>query len=267
MRAGGGQLCRIVKTPAETYGDIADKAETIGNYSWKKTLFASFKGGCYVGMAGLLSIGITGNMGSTNLSLQRFVFAALFPVNLLLVLQTACQLFTGNTATMTIGMIEGRTTWKKFARNWVFSYIGNVLGCGSLAVLTWYTGLLSSGTASMALNTAVAKCSYTFGHTVVKAVMCNWLVCMAVYLATSAQDLGGKMVGIWFPISMFVAIGFEHSVANMFTLPAGLLAGAPLTITDVILKNLIPVTIGNIIGGAVIVGMGFALSFGKWQKW
>jgi len=90
---------------------------------------------------------------------------------------------------------------------------------------------------------------------------------MAVYLATSAQDLTGKMVGIWFPISMFVAIGFEHSVANMFTLPAGLLSGAPLTIKEVFMKNLIPVTIGNIIGGAGIVGIGFALTFGKWTKW
>merc|ERR1712014_396640 len=96
--------------------------------------------------------------------------------------------------------------------------------------------------------------------------MCNWLVCMAVFLATSAIDLAGKMVGIWFPISMFVAIGFEHSVANMFLLPAGLLAGAPITIWDAIVKNMIPVTIGNAIAGSAVIAGGLSLLHGRLGK-
>merc|ERR1712206_48333 len=86
---------------------------------------------------------------------------------------------------------------------------------------------------------------------------------MAVWLATQAQDLTSKMVGIWFPISMFIMIGFEHSVANMFVLPAGLLSGAPLTVADTLWKNLLPVTIGNLIAGTIVIGAGFCFAFGR----
>merc|ERR1711871_1868780 len=96
--------------------------------------------------------------------------------------------------------------------------------------------------------------------------MCNWLVCMAVFLAGASCDMAGKMVGIWFPISTFVAIGMEHSVANMFLLPLGILAGADLTIGEAIVKNMIPVTIGNAIAGALIVGCGYSYSFGALGK-
>lgn len=260
-------VARLILTPEETYWEIVKTAQKRSKLSWKKTLFASFMGGCYVGMAGLLSLAISGNMGSTSISMHKIVFASLFPVNLLLVLQSGAQLFTGNVATMTVGIIEGKVTWRQLLKNWSVSYLGNVIGCGFMALVAWYTGLLYSGTANLALDTTLAKCSSSFGQAFVKAVMCNWLVCMAVYLATSAQDLAGKMVGIWFPISMFVAIGFEHSVANMFILPAGLLSGAPLTILDILLKNMIPVTLGNILGGSVIVGVGFALTFGSWRNW
>merc|ERR1712216_497275 len=104
------------------------------------------------------------------------------------------------------------------------------------------------------------KCSGTIGQTMMKAVLCNWLVCLAGFLATSAYVLAGKMVGIWFPISTFVAIGFEHSVANMFILPLGIFAGVNLSHWTIWTKNLIPVTIGNFIAGALIIGAGFSFA-------
>ena len=140
------------------------------------------------------------------------------------------------------------------------------LRLSSHAIALGYTladaGLLVGGTKDLAVGTVLKKCGSSFGPTVVKAIMCNWLVCMAVWLAGSANDLAGKMVGIWFPISTFVAIGLEHSVANMFLLPLGLLGGAQVSITDVIFKNLIPVTIGNAIAGALVVGAGYSYAFG-----
>ena len=99
-----------------------------------------------------------------------------------------------------------------------------------------------------------------------KAILCNWLVCLAVWLAGAANDMTGKMVGIWFPISTFVAIGFEHSVANMFLLPLGLLQGAKVSVADVVLKNMIPVTIGNAIAGALVVAAGYSYAFGNLGK-
>merc|ERR1711988_1906886 len=91
---------------------------------------------------------------------------------------------------------------------------------------------------------------------------CNWMVCMAVFLSGQAQDMTGKMVGIWFPISCFVAIGFEHIPANMYMIPLGLLAGADVTIAEVIWKNFIPTTLGNIFAGSIIVACGYSYSFG-----
>jgi formate/nitrite transporter len=255
-----------VLTPAATFQALVSKGEANAKLSNAKTLFASIMGGCFVGMGGLLSVSIAGSMpgvAATNPGLVKLMFAALFPVNLLLVLQTGSQLFTGNTATMSSALIEGKIGFKSLARVWSVSYLGNIIGCGAFALLTAYTGLLSYGTADLAVATVVKKCAMGFWPTFTKAVLCNWLVCLAVFLATQAQDMAGKMVGIWFPISTFVAIGFEHSVANLFLLPLGLLAAAPLTMGQAIVKNLIPVTLGNAFAGAVIIGAGFSFAFGK----
>merc|ERR1711904_733932 len=102
--------------------------------------------------------------------------------------------------------------------------------------------------------------------TFVKGIGCNWMVCMAVFLSGQAQDMAGKMVGIWFPISCFVAIGFEHIPANMYMIPLGLLAGADVTIWEVVWKNFIPTTLGNIFAGSLIVACGYSYSFGALGK-
>ena len=258
-------LSSLVMSPKDTFEAMVSKGVANSKMSNLKTLVASTIGGAYVGMGGLLSVAICGAMpgvAATNPGLVRLMFAALFPVNLLLVLQTGGQLFTGNTATMSSAYIEGKIPLKSVARSWGISYVGNIIGCGLFACMAMYTGILS-GCADLAVATVMKKCAAGFMPTFVKAVMCNWLVCLAVFLATQAQDLAGKMVGIWFPISTFVAIGFEHSVANLFLLPLGLLAAAPLTLGDVIIKNLIPVTLGNAFAGAVIIGGGFSFLHGK----
>lgn len=253
----------LVQSPPETFATVVAKGEANSKMSNLKTLWSSFMGGCYVGMSGLLSLCIAGNLFAGNPTAQTVIFASLFPINLLLVLQSGGQLFTGNTANMSMAFYENKIPFSRVLNNWVVSWIGNLLGCGSLALAASYCGLFTAGTADMAIRVIIKKTSFTFGQTVVKAIMCNWLVCMAVWLATSAQDLASKMVGIWFPISMFIMIGFEHSVANMFMLPAGLLSGAPVSIATAWWKNLLPVTIGNLIAGTVIIGAGFSFAFGK----
>lgn len=263
LRRRVGEQVAMVQTPPQTYQALAEKGEANGNMSALKTLHSSAMGGAYVGMSGLLSLVIAGNLVPGNLTAQIVTFAALFPINLLLVLQSGGQLFTGNTATMSMAYFEGKITLRQVIRNWLLSYCGNIFGCCALAFVASYLGLFQAGTKDLAMRVVMRKCSSTFGQAVVKGMMCNWLVCMAVWLATSAQDLTSKMVGIWFPISMFIMIGFEHSVANLFILPAGLLAGSPLSVGDVLLKNLLPVTIGNALAGVIIIGAGFSFAFGK----
>lgn len=261
-----GEPGGLVETPQETYDSLVKKGEGNANSSVLRILHSSFMGGCYVGLSGLLSLTIAGNLMAPSVAATKMVFAALFPINLLLVLQTGAQLFTGNTATLTMALLEGKATSSQLLKVWGVSILGNLLGCLSIAWVANYTGLLAGGTAGLAAKITEYKCSYTFFQTLVKAIMCNWLVCMGVWLSTSAKDLTGKMVGVWFPISMFVATGFEHSIANFFVLPAGLLGGSSLSVTDVLLKNFLPVVIGNAIAGTVIVGVGFSYMFGKLGK-
>jgi len=263
LRAGSyTPATAVVASPQETYQEMVDKAEYLRDQHWVKTFHAAFMGGAYVGMAGLLSLMVGGNI-TNNFITQKTIFAALFPINLLLVLQTGGQLFTGNSATMAVGVYEKKVTVKELLRNWAIAYVGNIFGCLLIDAVARYTGMFSAGAADMAVHTVMKKCGATFGQTMVKGIMCNWLVCMAVWLCMMAKDLSGKMVGVWFPISMFIAIGFEHSVANMFILPAGIFSGAPLSWADVLVKNLIPVTIGNAIAGAFVVGAGMSFSFGR----
>jgi formate/nitrite transporter len=265
---GGGPVAAVatVKTPKETYMGMAEKGRDNAKMSWEKIMHQSIMGGCYVGFGGLLSTMVAGGAGGVakeNPGLQKFIFAALFPVNLLLILMSGGQLFTGNSAAVPAALYEGLVGVEDLIKSWVLSYIGNIIGCGGFALAASYTGILAGGPKDLAVATVLKKCGGAFGPTVVKAIMCNWLVCMAVWLAGSANDLAGKMVGIWFPISTFVAIGLEHSVANMFLLPLGMLGGADISLMDVILKNLIPVTLGNAIAGALVVGAGYSYQFGK----
>jgi formate transporter len=261
-----GEPGGMVETPQETYDSLVKKGESNAKASVLRILHSSFMGGCYVGMSGLLSLTIAGNLMAASVAETKMVFAALFPINLLLVLQSGAQLFTGNTATLTMARLEGKATSAQLMKVWVVSILGNLLGCLAIAWVSNYTGLLAGGTAGLAAKITEYKCSYTFFQTLVKAIMCNWLVCMAVWLSTSAKDLTGKMVGVWFPISMFVATGFEHSIANFFVLPTGLLAGASISVSDVIFKNFIPVCIGNAIAGTVIVAASFSYMFGSLGK-
>jgi formate/nitrite transporter len=173
------------------------------------------------------------------------------------------QLFTGNSATVAAAKYEGLVEWRELWKSWTVSLIGNVIGCGAFAVLAWYVGLLTGGTADLCTATALNKCRSSFMVTMTKAIMCNWMVSLAVLLAGASNDLVGKLVGCWFPISTFVAIGLEHSVANLFILPAALLLRVPLSITDVIIRNVIPVIIGNAIAGAFVVAGSYSYQFGK----
>jgi formate transporter len=233
--------------------------------SWIKILHQSILGGAYVGFGGLLALSVAGNMGgiyASNPGLVKFTFAALFPVNLLLIVMTGGQLFTGNSATCTAARYENMIDSKEMWKNLALSLTGNVIGCGLFALTASYVGLLTGGTAALAKSTAMAKVSGAFMPTLVKGILCNWMVSLAVFMAGASNDLVGKLVGCWFPISTFVGIGLEHSIANLFILPCALLLGAPLTLSDVVFKNIVPVVLGNFIAGAAVVAASYSYQFG-----
>merc|ERR1719416_137967 len=179
-------------------------------------------------------------------------------------LVTGAELFTGNTMLVAGSYAEGKTTLPEIAKSWVASYAGNFVGSLLLAFLAFKSGTLGAVPASVAI--ATAKCSLPFATAFVRGILCNWLVCMAVYMASGCASLIGKMVAVWFPISAFVALGLDHSVANMFMIPLGMMRGAEISIADFFIKNLIPVTLGNIVGGFLCVMGPYGSSFGNWGK-
>lgn len=221
--------------------------------------------GCHIGFGAFLMMSVGAacpGIAAANPGLQKIILGAFgLPFGLIMTLVSGAELFTGNTALVTMAALNGEAESSDLAKSWVVSYIGNFVGSVLLALLVTAGGTLVGGGASLAV--AAAKTSLTFKAAFARGILCNWLVCMAVYMASMAKDLGGKMVAVWFPISAFVALGLEHSVANMFIIPLAIFNGAAITWSTFLLKNLLPVTLGNIVGGAVMVAGGFHIAYGK----
>lgn len=202
--------------------------------------------------------------------LARLTTAAVFPIGLIMIVLLGAELFTGN-ALMVTAAISRDITWGRLLRNWAIVYIGNFIGAVSLAALMAFFGQLDIGGGTLAIYTAkvaAAKCSLPWMNAFVLGIFCNLMVCAAIYLGNTAHDTAGKVWGVFFPIFGFVVAGFEHCIANMYYIPAGifavlnpayadLIAGAGINTAVLgfdtfIVANLIPVTLGNILGGAIV---------------
>ena len=256
------------KSPVEVAQLISNAGEGKDKMRMLNLIILSFLAGAYIAFGGLLAIiaktGFTGPIG-----LSKFIFGAVFPVGLILVVLAGSELFTGNCMFLVMALLDKKATVKGLAKNWIVSWFFNFIGAIFVAyVLAFMTGIVApTGTgvefAKTAVATTTAKMNLTWIQAFLRAIGCNWLVCLAVYLALASDDVVGKIVGIWFPIMAFVTIGFEHSVANMFFLPLGLFCGAATSWSAIIVNNLIPVTIGNIIGGAFFVAFLYWITYLK----
>ena len=202
----------------------------------------------------------------------RLLSGFVFSLGLILVAVGGAELFTGNNL-IVMAWASGKVTARALLRNWAIVYFGNFVGAIGTAVLMFFTRQYTFGAGAIgiaALRTGAAKCDLTFIQAVAVGILCNALVCMAVWLTFSARSAADKIIAIVFPITAFVAAGFEHSVANMYFIPYALFIKIfdPQFISAVAdkvpglekltwpafwLDNLLPVTIGNIIGGAVLV--------------
>jgi len=219
-----------------------------------------FLAGAFVAVGGLLAIVVgkgSSGLAESNPGLAQFVFAAVFPVGLILVVMSGAELFTGNCGVITPACLAGQARWSGLLRNWSLVYLGNFVGSIFVALfLAYWTGIVDGGSLGEAVAAvAKAKVCMSFWQLLLRGIGCNWLVCLAVWIASAAEDIASKILAIWFPIMAFVALGFEHSIANMFFIPLGMFNGADVSIGQFLISNLLPVTIGNIIGGAGLVGV------------
>lgn len=257
----------LAPPPAGFEGAVA-AGEKKANMPADKVFGLGILSGAHIAFGAFLMLSVGGacpGLASTNPGLQKIVLGAFgLPFGLMMTLLSGAELFTGNTALVTMALLEGRATMDQLIKSWTASYAGNFVGSLLLAGLVFFGNTLAGGGASIGVS--AAKTSLTFTQAFVRGILCNWLVCMAVYLASFAKDAAGKMVPIWFCISAFVALGLEHSVANMFIIPLGIFSGAAVTWKTFLLKNLLPVTLGNIVGGAVCVGTAFCMAYGKLGK-
>ena len=223
--------------------------------------------------------GATLEIGSATLtgSVAKIVGGMVFPGGLAMVIISGSELFTGNTLII-IPVLEKQATWIGMLKNWLFVYIGNFIGSVLIAALLVYghtlVKVVPDGAAGVfAIHTAVSKVNLTFVDAFFRGILCNFLVCIAVWMAYASKDVAGKIVGLFFPIMFFILCGYEHSVANMYFISSGLFASgidtyakaaadafpkdaiASLTWGAFFVKNLLPVTLGNIVGGSVLVGL------------
>jgi len=218
-----------------------------------------------------------------NVGLGRVVTGLVFPVGLCMVVFLGTELFTGN-ALMVNAALEKKITWRRLFRNWALVYLGNFIGAITVAFLMVNFGQLELGSQGLAVYTAkvaAAKSSLPWQNAFVLGIFCNILVCIAVYMGSSAKDTAGKIIALYLPIFIFVIASFEHCIANMYYIPAGIMAfmnesyngliteaginTAVLNFGTFFTANLIPVTLGNIVGG-VLVGLLMYFSHGTRAK-
>ncbi len=265
---------------------MADRAEAIGirkaNTDFWTMLTLAVLAGAFIGAGAMFATVVTADAaGKLTYGVTRLLGGIVFSVGLIMVVVAGAELFTGNNL-IVMAWANRKVSTARLLRNWVIVYLGNFIGSVATAVLVFLGGQYMFGNGAVglqALNTAAAKSSLGFVQALALGIICNALVCMAVWLCYSARSTTDKILSIIFPITAFVAGGFEHSIANMYFIPMGMLIKdfaasefwakigktaadyAAVNWGNFFVANLIPVTTGNIIGGAGLVGLVYWFAF------
>lgn len=259
---------------------MAAKAEQVGvnkaNLETLNTFMLAVLAGAFIALGAVFATTVTaGASGVLPFGVTKLLGGLVFCLGLILVVVAGAELFTGNNLII-MAWASGKVSTAQLLRNWIIVYLGNFVGAMATALLMFFSGQYAFGSGAVGLNVlniATAKANLGFVQAIVLGMLCNALVCLAVWLTYSSRTTTDKILAILFPITAFVTAGFEHSVANMYFIPVGLFVrgGAPaefwsqigktaadygsLTWQAFIINNLLPVTIGNIIGGTVLVGV------------
>jgi formate transporter len=274
---------RVSKITTGDYSppEVAQRVEAVGitkgTSNILSTILLGILAGVFIGLGAMFCTVVTTDLG-LGFGLTKLLGGLSFCLGLILVVMAGAELFTGN-CLIVMSWMSGRTSFARLLRNWGLVYFANLLGALSLAGLMFYTYqwmFNDYGVGANALLIANAKVNLSFGSALARGILCNVLVCLAVWLCFSARTVTGKILSILFPITAFVAAGFEHSIANMYFIPMGILlahqpavlGAAGVTANGVanlnwagFTANLVPVTIGNIIGGGILIGAIYWLAY------
>jgi formate/nitrite transporter len=247
--------------PMELLQEAVELAKKKSELSIRDMLIRGILAGAFLGYATSLVFVVLSQ------GLPPIVGAILFPVGFVILVLLGLELVTGNFALLPAGVMAGKVRMTKLLRNLAWVYLGNLIGSllyaglFYLAITNWRTG--NGGVVADLLKQAAQKKTLAYmalgpsgwGTALVKAVLCNWMVTIGAVLAMSSKSTVGKIAAMWLPIMTFFALGFEHSVVNMFLIPSGMMLGAPISIAQALLWNLLPVTLGNLFAGTLLTGM------------
>jgi formate/nitrite transporter len=256
-------------TPARIVGSMIEAGAVRARLPALQLLVRSALAGAFLGVATTLAFTALAQTG------LPIVGALIFPVGFSMIVVLGLDLITGSFALLPMAVIAGRATVGGMLRNWVITFVGNYLGALILAVLMWVVltsaGHDTGGPVGDRIRAAVAARSAGYEAiggagmltVFVKAMLCNWMVVLGVTMGLAASTSAGKIIGCWLPILIFFAQGFEHAVVNMALFPLGLMLGAPASVSQYLLWNQIPVTVGNLVGGFLFTGLALYVSYGR----
>jgi formate transporter len=241
--------------PAEIAARVRDVGLVKARLPWLTQALLGVLAGAFIGLGSLMFTLVASDAG-LGFAASRLLGGLVFSLGLVLVTVAGAELFTGNNL-IAMAWASGQVGTGQLLRNWALVCAANFVGAAGLALLVWLSGqgaLNQGAVARAAIRIASAKAELPWVEAFFRGVLCNLLVCMAVWMASAGRSVADKAVAIVFPITAFVAAGFEHSIANMYFFPLAMLLGAPLGVLDMA-ANLLPVIAGNIVGGSVLVAL------------
>jgi formate/nitrite transporter len=247
--------------PRELVADVIELARKKSELSSADLLIRGALGGALLGIATSLAF------VAVSQGLPPIAGAAIFPVGFVILVLLGLELATGNFAVLPVGVMAGKVRTSDSLRNWILVYFGNLIGSGLYAVLFYLSltncGRSDGGALAELFRQAAQKKTLGFmalgasgwGTAFVRAMLCNWMVTLGAILALASRATIGKVIAMWLPITTFFALGYEHSIVNMYVIPTGILLGAPVSFAKWWVWNQIAVTLGNVAGGILFTGL------------
>jgi formate transporter len=237
---------KATKAPKDTLLAVYKAGEYKAGLPLNLLMVQSFMAGIYIAMSGHLYLAAGGGI----------LGSALFPTGLIAVTLTSAELFTGDALVFVASVLGRRVSAYKLVRNWTVSWFMNFAGslfwAGALAYAS--DSLVALDKVDLAIEVALKKTHPTWVAIFLKAIGANFMVCVGVWQATCAEEVAGKVLALWFPVTAFVLLGFDHCIANQFLIPVGMMYGADISISTLLFHSLLPATLGNVVGGGILVG-------------
>ncbi len=256
------------RSPSQIRQYVSDVGVSKAEMSTGRIMVLGALAGAYIAMAAMVAYSVSYTLGGwAGPGMIRLVASSVFTVGIVMVLVGGAELFTGNML-LSVALLDRRISAAQALRNWGLVFLSNAIGAAFAALLFWQTGLAQQGDGAVGValaSAASAKASMAWWTGFTRGVLCNWLVALSVWMSYSADSVSGRVLPATMAVASFVAIGGEHCVANMFYIPAGyLVSGASAaTILTGMFRNLVPVTLGNMVGGGLLVAAMYWLGYPK----